>query len=102
MLLPSVMAHRVTCARCTNPFGVLHFAPARIRKATAPKGAWVWRRARPWLARFGGVRYPACRYTRPLASDPADDGGGSVTLGTDPETGLALTLCTGRYGRYVP
>ena len=52
--------------------------------------------------RFVGCgRYPACRYTRPLARDPADDGAGPVPLGTDPGTGLALTLRTGRYGRYV-
>ena len=49
----------------------------------------------------GCARYPECRYTRPLARDPADDGDGPVALGTDPETGLALTLRTGRYGRYV-
>ena len=49
----------------------------------------------------GCSRYPACRYTRPLARDPADDGAGSVALGNDPETGLALTLRSGRYGRYV-
>ena len=49
----------------------------------------------------GCARYPECRYTRPLARDPADDGAGPVALGTDPETGLALTLRTGRYGRYV-
>ena len=57
------------------------------------------------LGRFGPfvgcARYPECRYTRPLARDPADDGAGPVSLGTDPETGLALTLRTGRYGRYV-
>ena len=49
----------------------------------------------------GCARYPECRYTRPLGRDPADDGAGPVALGTDPETGLALTLRTGRYGRYV-
>ena len=49
----------------------------------------------------GCARYPECRYTRPLARDPADDGAGPVSLGADPETGLALTLRTGRYGRYV-
>ena len=57
------------------------------------------------LGRFGPfvgcARYPECRYTRPLARDPADDGAGPVSLGADPETGLALTLRTGRYGRYV-
>ena len=53
---------------------------------------------------FVGCRhYPDCRYSRPLAADPADDGEGRgpVALGTDPETGLALTLRRGRYGRYV-
>ena len=49
----------------------------------------------------GCARYPACRYTRPLARDPADDGAGPIALGTDPGTGLALTLRSGRYGRYV-
>ena len=49
----------------------------------------------------GCARYPACRYTRPLARDPADDGDGPVDLGTDPRTGRALTLRSGRYGRYV-
>ena len=32
----------------------------------------------------GCARYPECRYTRPLARDPADDGTGPVALGTDP------------------
>ena len=49
----------------------------------------------------GCDRYPDCGYTRPLARDPADGGTGPVALGTDPETRLALTLRTGRYGRYV-
>ncbi len=49
----------------------------------------------------GCARYPERRYSRPLAGDPADGGTGPVALGTDPETGLALTLHTGRYGRYV-
>ncbi|MDD9990827.1 MAG: type I DNA topoisomerase [Rhodospirillales bacterium] len=49
----------------------------------------------------GCARYPACRYTRPLARDPADDGAGPAVLGADPETGQTLTLRTGRYGRYV-
>ena len=51
----------------------------------------------------GCTKYPDCRHSRPLAADPADDGQGlgPVALGTDPETGLALTLRRGRYGRYV-
>ena len=59
------------------------------------------------LGRFGPfvgcTAYPDCRHSRPLAADPADDGEvrGPVPLGTDPETGLALTLRRGRYGRFV-
>ena len=51
----------------------------------------------------GCSNYPECRYSRPLAADPADTGQGRepVPLGTDPDTGLALTLRRGRYGRYV-
>lgn len=46
---------------------------------------------------------PECNYSRPLGVHPADSGQGSepVPLGTDPETGLALTLRRGRYSRYV-
>jgi len=51
----------------------------------------------------GCTHYSDCRHSRPLSADPADDGAsrGPVPLGTDPETGLALTLRRGRYGRYV-
>ena len=51
----------------------------------------------------GCTHYPDCRHSRPLSADPADDGESRwpVPLGTDPETGLALTLRRGRYGRYV-
>ncbi|MDE0407603.1 MAG: type I DNA topoisomerase [Alphaproteobacteria bacterium] len=51
----------------------------------------------------GCTHYPDCRHSRPLSADPADDGAsrGPVPLGTDPGTGLALTLRRGRYGRYV-
>ncbi len=47
--------------------------------------------------------YPDCRHSRPLAADPADgaESRGPVPLGTDPESGLALTLRRGRYGRYL-
>ena len=56
------------------------------------------------LPRFVGCpNYPECRYSRPLGVNPAESGQGSepVPLGTDPDTGLALTLRRGRYGRYV-
>ena len=51
----------------------------------------------------GCPNYPECRYSRPLGVNPADSGSGSepVPLGTDPDTGLALTLRRGRYSRYV-
>jgi DNA topoisomerase-1 len=54
--------------------------------------------------KFGGFvgcsNYPDCRYTRPLA---ADGNGASATkvLGTDPETGLDVSLRGGRFGPYV-
>ena len=52
---------------------------------------------------IGCSRFPDCRYSRPLATDPADrtESGEPLPLGTDPDTGLALTLRRGRYGRYV-
>jgi DNA topoisomerase-1 len=53
----------------------------------------------------GCSRYPDCRYTRQLTQNgdgPAEastpDG---KLLGYDPETGLAVTLRTGRFGPYV-
>jgi DNA topoisomerase I len=58
------------------------------------------------LGKFGAFigcsNYPNCRYTRPLAieaeveSTPAE-----TALGTDPATGLAITLKKGPYGHYV-
>ena len=52
---------------------------------------------------IGCSLFPVCRYSRPLATDPADrtERGEPLPLGTDPDTGLALTLRRGRYGRYV-
>lgn len=51
----------------------------------------------------GCTRYPDCRHSRPLAAESADGGEsrGPVPLGTDPESGLALTLRRGCYGRFV-
>ncbi|MGD9921195.1 MAG: type I DNA topoisomerase [Pseudorhodoplanes sp.] len=57
------------------------------------------------VGRFGAFvgcsRYPECRYTRQLA--PGANGADSATklLGTDPETGLDVTLRGGRFGPYV-
>ena len=70
------------------------------------------------LGKFGSFigcsNYPECRYTRQLAvsgyvASPGDNGfkgaaggaDGTKVLGTDPETGLEVTLRTGRFGPYV-
>ena len=51
---------------------------------------------------IGCSNYPECRYTRQLAEtgDKAPPAEAKV-LGTDPETGLDVTLRTGRFGPYV-
>jgi DNA topoisomerase-1 len=51
---------------------------------------------------IGCSNYPECRYTRPLSS-PADGAGdfGTKKLGPDPESGLEVTLRSGRFGPYV-
>jgi len=58
------------------------------------------------LSKFGAFigcsNYPECRYTRPL-SPPADGSGeiGTRKLGEDPQTGLEVTLRSGRFGPYL-
>jgi DNA topoisomerase-1 len=58
------------------------------------------------LGRFGGFigcsNYPECRYTRPLTlgGEPAGDNG-MRKLGQDPNTGLEVTVRSGRFGPYV-
>jgi DNA topoisomerase-1 len=47
----------------------------------------------------GCTNYPECRYTRPLAA--SGDGGGDRVLGQDPETGLDVTVKSGRFGPYI-
>ncbi len=53
---------------------------------------------------IGCSNYPDCRYTRPLA-DTGDKsaafGADGKPLGTDPDSGLDVTLRTGRFGPYV-
>jgi DNA topoisomerase I len=53
----------------------------------------------------GCGNYPDCRYTRQLADqsggDPDAAGPDGKLLGYDPDTGLAVTLRTGRFGPYV-
>ncbi|KAA5605885.1 type I DNA topoisomerase [Roseospira marina] len=63
------------------------------------------------LGKFGAFvgcsNYPTCRFTRQLVATNEDDGGaddlaaGPRLLGTDPETGKAVTLRKGPYGLYV-
>ncbi len=55
---------------------------------------------------IGCSNYPECRFTRQLKT--GDDGAGEAVatsgdtaLGSDPETGLAVTLKNGRFGPYV-
>ncbi len=55
----------------------------------------------------GCSNYPECRYTRQLAiptdgnGNGAENGDGTKLLGQDPETGLDVTLRSGRFGPYV-
>ena len=57
------------------------------------------------LGRFGAFigcsNYPECNYTRQMT--PGADGGvsGTKVLGEDPETGLEVTLRSGRFGPYL-
>ena len=44
--------------------------------------------------------YPECRYTRQFAAANGEDNG-PETLGEDPESGAAVEVKTGRFGRYV-
>jgi DNA topoisomerase-1 len=61
------------------------------------------------LGKFGAFigcsNYPECRFTRQLAvngeNGAADIGSDGKLLGNDPETGLPVTLRTGRFGPYV-
>ena len=62
------------------------------------------------LGKFGAFvgcsNYPECRYTRQLGANGGDEAAAAVPpegamLGDDPETGLAVTLRTGRFGPYL-
>ncbi len=54
---------------------------------------------------IGCSNYPDCRYTRQLARPNGEEAeeaaDGPKVLGTDPETGLEVTLRNGRFGPYV-
>ncbi|GAB4138070.1 MAG: type I DNA topoisomerase [Sphingomonadales bacterium] len=49
----------------------------------------------------GCSNYPECRYTRPFSADAAALPAQDRVLGNDPETGLEVTLKSGRFGPYV-
>ena len=59
------------------------------------------------LGKFGAFigcsNYPECRFTRPLAVEGDTDNAvpAETALGTDPESGLSITLKKGPYGHYV-
>ncbi len=64
------------------------------------------------LGKFGAFvgcsNYPECRYTRTLSQQATGETGGTEgdrpgvrVLGTDPDTGLEVTLRDGRFGPYV-
>src|SRR5208282_38939 len=63
------------------------------------------------LGKFGAFvgcsNYPSCQFTRPLVVANGDEqqqegeSAGPRLLGTDPETGLPVTVRRGPYGSYV-
>ncbi len=58
------------------------------------------------VGRFGAFigcsRYPECRFTRQLAAGENGAGsGGTRVLGTDPESGLEVSVRNGRFGPYL-
>jgi DNA topoisomerase-1 len=57
------------------------------------------------LGRFGGFigcsNYPECRFTRQLSVGADGNGGGMRKLGEDPDTGLEVTVRSGRFGSYL-
>ena len=67
------------------------------------QGRLSMKTARAGGAFIGCSNYPECRYTRPLGgeTDPEAAALDGKELGLDPETGLMVTLRTGRFGPYV-
>jgi len=57
------------------------------------------------LSKFGAFigcsNYPECRYTRPLSAGEGGADIGTKKLGVDPETGLDVTVRSGRFGPYL-
>jgi DNA topoisomerase-1 len=56
------------------------------------------------IGRFGAFvgcsNYPECRYTRTFSASAGSEGGTRV-LGKDPETGLDVSVRSGRFGPYI-
>ncbi|MPZ56734.1 MAG: type I DNA topoisomerase [Rhizobiales bacterium] len=51
---------------------------------------------------IGCSNYPDCRFTRQLSASNGDQAdGGTRVLGKDPETGLDVTIRSGRFGPYI-
>jgi DNA topoisomerase I len=50
---------------------------------------------------IGCSNYPECRYTRPLSAGDGAAEIGTKVLGVDPQSGLEVTLRSGRFGPYV-
>ncbi len=57
------------------------------------------------LSKFGAFigcgNYPECRYTRPLSAGENGADIGTKKLGEDPQTGLDVTVRSGRFGPYL-
>jgi ssDNA-binding Zn-finger/Zn-ribbon topoisomerase 1 len=57
------------------------------------------------LSKFGAfigcTNYPECRYTRPLSAGENGADIGTKKLGEDPQTGLDVTVRSGRFGPYL-
>ncbi len=79
-------------------------APTAAIRAPARPAATAGCRSscRKFGAFIGCSNYPECRYTRPLSRrrDGVADIG-TKKLGEDPETGLEVTLRSGRFGPYL-
>jgi DNA topoisomerase I len=57
-----------------------------------------------WGAFIGCANYPECGYTRQLGKPNGEEGEGDdgpKVFGTDPETGMEVSLRSGRFGPYV-
>ncbi|WP_306889399.1 type I DNA topoisomerase [Ancylobacter amanitiformis] len=79
----------------TDPRLCPHCGTGRLSLKVGKYGAFI-----------GCSNYPECKYTRPLAVQNGDpdkpaEGNGTRVLGTDPATGLEVTVRDGRFGTYL-